>query len=329
MKTTIYTEDEYNALVPTKVSKKLLRKVGTTINNIQVLGKAISTHTNKPLWFVRCFCGNIFSVASLTKIESGHTKSCTCTKTLDKDKYYFDKFKIKLLADYKGSGYDVTGVTFEDWKSRGDIPVVCSIYGNTKISLVGIRAGTGCFKCGKDRAATKRFKTTEQFILDAKQVHGDMYDYKDTIYKGAHENLDIYCPVSKQIFSPTATDHLSGCKCSCCWKKGGFSYEREGTLYLSSWLTSDGISFLKIGVTNQSAEKRLKDQKSNANRGKVSGEVLYSKLFPVGRQAYNAEQEILRTFGKNFIDKDVLPDGHKETIDPIHKKDILEFLNTL
>jgi hypothetical protein len=42
-----------------------------------------------------------------------------------------------------------------------------------------------------------------------------------------------------------------------------------------------------------------------------------------------AEQEVLKLFGKNYITKDILPDGHKETINPIHKQDLLEFLNTL
>ena len=37
-------------------------------------------------------------------------------------------------------------------------------------------------------------KTTEQFIEEAKQIHGDKYDYSKAIYNGCDEKICIICP---------------------------------------------------------------------------------------------------------------------------------------
>ena len=61
-------------------------------------------------------------------------------------------------------------------------------------------------------------KTTEEFIKEAKQIHGDKYDYSKVDYKGGHEKVCIICPTHGEFWqeaSKHVTFKKSGCpKCA-------------------------------------------------------------------------------------------------------------------
>ena len=50
--------------------------------------------------------------------------------------------------------------------------------------------------------------TTEQFIARARIIHGDKYDYSETIYTSLHEKVDIKCE-QHGIFSQLASNHVN------------------------------------------------------------------------------------------------------------------------
>ena len=58
-------------------------------------------------------------------------------------------------------------------------------------------------------------KTTEQFIEDAKQIHGEKYDYSKVEYVNAKTKVCIICPIHGEFFQ-TPTHHLSGYGCPKC-----------------------------------------------------------------------------------------------------------------
>jgi len=60
-------------------------------------------------------------------------------------------------------------------------------------------------------------KTTEQFIKEAKQVHGDKYDYSQVEYKNAHSKVKIICK-DHGIFEQAPHEHLAGQGCPKCPK---------------------------------------------------------------------------------------------------------------
>ena len=61
-------------------------------------------------------------------------------------------------------------------------------------------------------------KTTEQFIEDAKKIHGDKYDYSKVEYINNHTKVLIICPKHGE-FPQTPNDHLDGCGCKDCWEE--------------------------------------------------------------------------------------------------------------
>ena len=67
--------------------------------------------------------------------------------------------------------------------------------------------------------------TTEEFILKAKKVHGDRYDYSSTKYLNTRTVVDICCP-EHGIFHQRPTNHLSGQNCPICMNRGKGNNER-------------------------------------------------------------------------------------------------------
>ena len=60
-----------------------------------------------------------------------------------------------------------------------------------------------------------RKKTTEEFIRQARDVHGDKYDYSKTEYADAFTKVCIICPKHGE-FPQSPHDHLKGCGCNRC-----------------------------------------------------------------------------------------------------------------
>lgn len=70
--------------------------------------------------------------------------------------------------------------------------------------------GRGCPICN---GGSKR--TTEMFIVKAKEIHGDKYDYSKVEYKTKDDKVEIICPTHGSFWQK-AHDHISGCGCSKC-----------------------------------------------------------------------------------------------------------------
>lgn len=81
-------------------------------------------------------------------------------------------------------------------------------------------------------------KTTRQFIQEAKQIHGEKYDYSKVNYITNREKVCIICPQHGEFWK-TPSKHLQGQGCPCCVKRKRKSTEdfiREaqtihGTIY--------------------------------------------------------------------------------------------------
>ena len=58
-------------------------------------------------------------------------------------------------------------------------------------------------------------KTTEEFISDAKKVHGDRYDYSMVDYSGNRTKVKIICPIHG-VFEQVPYVHLNGNGCNKC-----------------------------------------------------------------------------------------------------------------
>lgn len=94
------------------------------------------------------------------------------------------------------------------------VTIICPFHGDFFQKPSKHLSGQGCPVC----AGTKK-KTTEQFIVSARQIHGNKYDYSEVVYTTTHKNVRIICPEHGSFeMSPSNHTHSKkpqGCpKCS-------------------------------------------------------------------------------------------------------------------
>lgn len=94
------------------------------------------------------------------------------------------------------------------------IVVKCHIHGTFTQSInKHIYQKTGCKKCSVIHTAALATKSKEQFIVDGINIHGQYYDYSNSVYLGAHTKICIDCPVHGSFYITPAnhTIHQQGC----------------------------------------------------------------------------------------------------------------------
>jgi len=120
--------------------------------------------------------------------------------------------------------YDYSKVKYINSKTK--VLVGCHAHGFWECQPSNHIGGhkTGCPKCGGSNK-----KTTKQFILDAKKVHGDKYDYSSSNYLNSHKKVTISCRKHGDFaISPTA--HLGGQGCKQCGNNYRLRKQRSDSL---------------------------------------------------------------------------------------------------
>ena len=140
----------------------------------------------------------------------GHgCKKCAFELVAEKAKKSVDEFLLKA-KEIHGDKYDYSKVLYKN--SLTKVCIVCPEHGEFWQTPANHLQGQGCPKClGKN-------KSTEDFISEAKKVHGDKYDYSKTKYKGAGEKVCIICPKHGEFWQ-IPSSHLRGSGCPECGKE--------------------------------------------------------------------------------------------------------------
>ena len=136
--------------------------------------------------------------------------------------------KYKILEDFiqeakqiHGDKYDYSLVDYKNVKTK--VKIICLIHGVFNQTPDCHLQGQGCPDCGHN------IRTTEQFIQEAKQIHGDKYDYNKSIYKKHNIKTEIICPIHGSFWQ-TPHHHLDGSGCPDCCESHG---ERDVAKYLT------------------------------------------------------------------------------------------------
>lgn len=100
-----------------------------------------------------------------------------------------------------------------------EVIITCPAHGDFEQLPNSHLAGRGCPKCGEIRRIEKKTKTHLEFITDARDVHGEMFDYSLDKYKGTNIKFTIKCNCCSFIFKQLPTNHLQGAGCPRCADK--------------------------------------------------------------------------------------------------------------
>lgn len=127
-------------------------------------------------------------------------------------------FVRKATAVHAGK-YDYSRVAYS--KNNVEVEIRCPDHGYfTQTPASHIHQQAGCWECAKDAIGRANGRTQEEFLTEAKAVHGDTYDYSGVVYVQQYAEVDILCQ-QHGIFSQLPKLHLKGCGCpKCAYERG-------------------------------------------------------------------------------------------------------------
>lgn len=115
------------------------------------------------------------------------------------------KTKEQFIKDARlvhGDRYDYNKVEYVN--SLTKVCIVCPVHGEFWLRASHHLNGVGCSAC-----SGKKKKTSEEFILKAREIHGDKYDYSKVEYTDCKNKVRIICPIHGE-FLQTPDAHTNG-----------------------------------------------------------------------------------------------------------------------
>lgn len=100
-----------------------------------------------------------------------------------------------------------------------------------------------------------KLKTTAQFIQDARKIHGDKYDYSESVYINKRSQIKIICPVHGSFWQ-TAGTHAVGKGCRQCADQAK-SFTLEQFLALSRKIHGDRYDYSQAEYVNVSTKVKI------------------------------------------------------------------------
>ena len=121
------------------------------------------------------------------------------------------KFIQKAIKKH-GNKFDYSKVEYTG--SHNKVCIICSEHGEFYQSATGHLSGNGCKKCAYQYSHGKyRLTTLETFLSQAKEIHGDKYDYSNVKWKNTRTKIVIICPIHGE-FNQIPQNHIR-LKCGC------------------------------------------------------------------------------------------------------------------
>ena len=162
----------------------------------------------------------------------------------------FDEF-IKQSKEVHGDKYDYSKVKYVNNKTK--VCIICPEHGEFwQLPKNHIHRKQGCPKCANVATSERCRLTTEDFIIKAKEIHDDKYDYSKVNYLNMKTKVLIVCNVHGEFWQ-TPTHHITmKCGCPKC-NRSHLEYEVENLLYQNNvkfeyqkrfkWLGKQSLDF--------------------------------------------------------------------------------------
>lgn len=120
---------------------------------------------------------------------------------------------IQRAISVHGKIYDYSKVEYTN--SRNKVVIRCKKHGYFEQEANSHLQGHGCRECFNSKRGKSRQLTTHDFVVRAKEVHGDKYDYSKTEYAKSSVKVNIICRIHG-VFSQHPHHHLRGHGCTYC-----------------------------------------------------------------------------------------------------------------
>lgn len=163
---------------------------------------------------------------------------CAIEKNASNLTMTIDEFIVEARKVH-GNRYDYSKVKYVNAKYK--VCIICPEHGEFWQNASSHLSGNGCPKCaGKER-------TIDDFITEARKIHGNKYDYSKAVYLKARDKICIVCPKHGE-FWPTADQHLRGVGCP--WCNGGSRLTYDVFLQKAKEVHGDKFDYSKVEYQN-------------------------------------------------------------------------------
>ena len=173
------------------------------------------------------------------QVPNAHLGGCGCPKCVGKDVLNTDEF-IRRAKEIHGDRYDYSKVEYVN--SQTKVCIICPEHGEFWTTPNNHFRGKGCPKC------VGKYKTTEDFIKMAKEVHGDKYDYSKTIFVNNATKVCVICPEHGEFWQ-NPYQHLNGNGCpKCAFEKASdrMRYSQEDFIKMAKEVHGDKYDYSKV-----------------------------------------------------------------------------------
>jgi len=181
---------------------------------------------------------------------SVHTsQKCGCPKCgralVSERKKHSRESVLQRARAIHNNKYEYSLTEFQQTSDK--VKIICPQHGVFEQKLSNHLYGQGCPIC-----AGRGKKTAEQFIAEAKKIHGDKYDYSLVEYTTNNHKVIISCPIHG-LFAQTPAAHLTSCGCPMCArensKKSRFC-SKEDFLRKAISIHGDKYDYSKVRYIN-------------------------------------------------------------------------------
>jgi hypothetical protein len=119
---------------------------------------------------------------------------------------------IEKAIKIHGNKFDYSKVEYNG--SHTKVSIICLEHGEFYQSPTNHLSGNGCPKCAWEYKHGKyRLTTLETFLTQAKEIHGDKYDYSKVEWKNTRTPITLICPIHGE-FTQVPQNHIR-LKCGC------------------------------------------------------------------------------------------------------------------
>lgn len=147
---------------------------------------------------------------------------------------------IEKARKIHGDLYDYSKINYIN--SNEKICIVCPVHGEFWQAPKHHLSGVKCPRC-----SNRVRLTSEEWIENAKKVHGDAYDYSKVEYVNNKTKVCITCPIHGDFYQAPSS-HLTGVKCPKC--KGGVVLTTKEWLEKAKEVHGDRYNYSKVEYVN-------------------------------------------------------------------------------
>jgi len=177
---------------------------------------------------------------------SAHINGCGCPKCSHRSYVYTTEEWVEEARKIHGNKFDYSKVNYINNKIK--VCIACPEHGEFWITPNSHLQGQTCPKCSHRSYAY----TTEEWVEEAKKVHGYKYDYSKVDYVNNNTPVCIICPEHGEFWQ-RPINHLNGSGCARCGKlsmKEKVRKHEDKFIEQSKMIFGDRFDYSKVDYVN-------------------------------------------------------------------------------